>query len=187
MMARSWLLQSIGALAAVLTFAPSASADKGPRFLASLHGGAATEVGGGATLELRVLDDICLGGGFDLGLNLNGAHGTYGYFGPAVHGSYGIRFADKFEVRPFFGARFPFGVKATDDVQYKIVDNASVAFTTALRVSYVFDPLFVGIQGDLTPHVVTWQNVSTGVRDENTEFLIRASLVVGIALGHDSP
>jgi hypothetical protein len=186
-MNRFWLFPGACALAGIFTFAsPAAAADKGPRFLGSLHGGAATDAGGGATLELRLFDAICLGGSFDLGVNLKGTHGHYSYMGPSAHASYGVRFAEKFEIRPFFGARFPLKVQATDPAQYKIVDVYPAAFTTALRFSYyVNDYFFLGLQGEFTPHSVTWGEVATGKKDETREYLIRASLVVGFALGPD--
>lgn len=158
--------------------------DRGPRFLGSLHGGAATEGGGGVTAEVRLFGSVCAGASFDLGRNFVGTHGQYNYLGPAVHGSYGIRLADIFEIRPFFGARFPFNLEAKS-AEYKISDNTPVAFTTALRASFFIDWFVVGLQGEFTPHGVTWQELATGTTDSKTEYLIRASLVLGVALGPD--
>jgi hypothetical protein len=186
-MIRSSLLKStctLAALAAVLSFAPSAAArNKGHRFLGTIHGGAAGEAGGGVTAELRVLDDICIGAGFDLGVNLLGTYDSYRYYGPAVHGSFRIGVTPEIEIRPFFGARFPLGIKVAEGSEYTISDAATVAFTTSLRVSYIYDIFVFGIQGDFTPHAVTWQYLPTGKTEDQTEYIGRASLVFGVALG----
>lgn len=177
---------ALTALAALLSFAPDAAArDKGHRFLATVHGGAAGEVGGGGTAELRLLDDICVGGGVDLGLNMIGTHGSYSYLGPAVHGSYRIKLMEGLELRPFFGARFPLNLEVSDATSYTISDAAGIAFTSTLRLSYIYDIFVFGVQGDITPHVVTWQHVPTGKTEELTEYIGRASLVFGIALGRE--
>ncbi len=187
-MGTRWLKLYVGSLAAaavVGALSPSArAADRGPRFLGSLHGGAATEGGGGVTAEVRLFGSVCAGASFDLGRNFVGTHGSYDYLGPALHGSYGIRIGDIFEIRPFFGARFPFNLEAKSP-EYKISDHSSVAFTTALRASFFIDWFVIGLQGDLTPHGVKWQELATGKTDEKTEYLIRASLVLGVALGPD--
>jgi len=49
---------TLAVLATGLTLAPSASADLGHRFVATVHGGMATEAGAGATAELRLFDDF---------------------------------------------------------------------------------------------------------------------------------
>jgi hypothetical protein len=185
-MAYPRILRSVGALASaacVLALSNSAWAVDGPLFLATAHGGMATELGAGATLELRLLSEVCLGGTFDLGKNFYGSRGDYTYLGPAAHGSFGWKLGESFELRPFFGARFPLNLSASDPSKYKIVDNSIVAFTTALRFSYMFDVLLVGLQVDYTPHGVTWEDVASGKREDKTEHLVRASAVVGIALG----
>jgi hypothetical protein len=185
-MAYARFLRSLGALASaagVLAISTSAWAVEGPLFLTSVHGGMATELGMGATLELRALGEVCLGGTFDLGKDFNGTHGAYTYLGPAAHGSFGWKLGESFELRPFFGARFPLNLSASDESKYKIVDNSVVAFTTALRGSYMFDMFFVGVQFDFTPHRITWEEVATGKQVDSQEYLMRASAVFGIALG----
>lgn len=185
-MACARFLRSVGALTAaacVLALSESAWAADGPRFLATAHGGMATELGMGATVELRLLSEVCLGGTFDLGKDYNGTHGSYTYLGPAAHGSFAWKLGENMELRPFFGARFPLNLSASDGSKYKIVDNSVVAFTTALRFSYMFDLFLVGAQFDFTPHGVTWQEVATGKQEDTQEYLMRASVVFGIALG----
>ena len=173
------------ALAGFLALLPtaSASADKGHRFVGTLHGGMATEAGAGATLELRLLDSICLGGTFDYGINFVGEHGSYSYFGPAVHGSFPIKFGEIFELRPLIGARFPFGVEAKDAPDFKVVDNSTVAFTAALRASFYIDWFVIGLQADFTPHGLVWEQLSTGGKVDSYEYMFRTSLVLGVALG----
>src|SRR5262245_2254519 len=80
--------------AATLTFTSSASADVGHRFVGTIHGGAATEAGGGAMAELRLFDDIAAAAGFDAGVNLKGTYGKYSYYGPALMGSYRFKFTE---------------------------------------------------------------------------------------------
>lgn len=173
------------ASAALLGLSSSAqAADRGPRFLGSLHGGAATEGGGGITAEVRLFGSVCAGASFDLGQNFVGTHGAYNYMAPSVHGSYGIRLADIFELRPFFGARFPLNLEAKN-AEYKISEHSAVAFTTALRASFFIDWFVIGLQGEFTPHGVTWQELATNKSESKTEYLIRASLVLGVALGPD--
>jgi hypothetical protein len=187
-MSQPFLLKSACALAAlstILTFGYAAEArNKGHRFLGTVHGGAATEAGAGATAELRFLDDICIGGSFDGGLNLVGTYADYKYFAPAVHGSYRIGLGSALELRPFFGARFPLGVEVSEEgAKHRISDHAAVAFTAALRLSYIYDIFVFGVQGDFTPHVVTWQDLTTTNTVDKTEYIVRASLVFGVALG----
>lgn len=163
--------------------AAEASGDKGHRFVGTLHGGMATEAGGGATLELRLLDSICLGGSFDYGVNFMGEHGSYSYLGPAVHGSYPIKFGEIFELRPLLGARFPFGLEARQAPDYKIVDSSTVAFTAALRASFYIDWFIIGLQADFTPHGLVWEQLATGSKTDSYEYMFRTSLVLGFALG----
>lgn len=187
-MAQPKLLQMIcasAAVASVLAFAPSALAadKKGPLFLAVVRGGAATEAGGGTTLELAIPGSLYIGGSFDLGVNLNATYDNYSYYAPAAHGSYRISFGDYFELRPFFGARFPISMGTAEDARYAVIDHSSVAFMFAARASLIFNWFVVGAQFDLTPHWITWQDTVTGKSEETREMLMRASLVVGIALG----
>ncbi|MDI1446393.1 hypothetical protein [Polyangium sp. 6x1] len=185
-MTRLRIAQLASALIGFFALLPAASArDKGHRFVATVHGGAGTEAGVGATMELRLLDAICLGGTFDYGVNYAGSYGTYRYLGPAVHGSWSIRLAEIFELRPFFGARFPMELQTVNVPDYKIVDNHSVAFTTGLRTAFLLDFFVIGLQVDFTPHGVTWEQISTGNRMEEDEYFFRGSFVVGVAFGPD--
>ncbi|MDI3286852.1 hypothetical protein [Polyangium sp. 15x6] len=185
-MTRLRFAQIASALLGFFALLPAASArDKGHRFVATVHGGAGTEAGVGGTLELRLLDAICLGGTFDYGVNYAGTYGTYRYLGPAVHGSWSIKFADIFELRPFFGARFPLDLQTVNVPDYKIVDNHDVAFTTGLRTAFILDFFVIGLQFDFTPHGVTWEQTSTGKRLEEDEYFFRGSFVLGVAFGPD--
>jgi hypothetical protein len=178
---------SLAALATGLTLAPSASADLGHRFVATVHGGVATEAGAGATAEVRVLEDFAFAAGFDGGVNFKGLHGSYSYLGPALGGSYRFKFSDMVELRPILGARFPVSLRASDPMQYTISDYTPVAFTGALRLMFIFDNFVVGLQGDVTPHDVTWMDVVSRKTENTEEVLVRASLVIGIAIGKDAP
>lgn len=185
-MTRLRFAQIASALLGFFALLPAASArDKGHRFVATVHGGAGTEAGVGGTLELRLLDAICVGGTLDYGVNYAGTYGTYRYLGPAVHGSWSIKFADIFELRPFFGARFPLDLQTVNVPDYKIVDNHDVAFTTGLRTAFILDFFVIGLQVDFTPHGVTWEQVAMGKRLEEDEYFFRGSFVLGVALGPD--
>lgn len=173
------------ALATVLTLAPSASADLGHRFIATIHGGAATEAGAGATVELRLFDDIAAGAWFDAGVNLKGTHGQYQYYAPALTGSYRFKLSDTLELRPMFGARFPVGLKALDPSVYTVEVSTPVAFTGALRLAFIFDWFVLGVEGEFTPHGATWTEVATKKTEDTEEVLVRAALVLGVAFGKD--
>jgi len=185
-MTRLRIAQCVSALLGFFALLPAASArDKGHRFVATVHGGAGTEAAVGGTLELRLLDAICLGGTLDYGVNYAGTYGSYRYLGPAVHGSWSIKFADIFELRPFFGARFPLDLQTVDAPDYKIVDNHDVAFTTGLRTAFILDFFVIGLQADFTPHGVTWQHLATGKQMKEDEYFFRGSFVLGVAFGPD--
>ncbi len=53
------------------------------------------------------------------------------------------------------------------------------------RLSFIFDWFVIGVEADVTPHGVTWTDKTTMKTEDTEEWLTRAALVVGFALGKD--
>lgn len=177
---------ALATVTAALTLASRADADVGHRFVGTVHGGAATEAGGGALAEVRLFDDIAAGAGFDMGVNLKGTFGKYTYYGPQLVGTYRFKFTEELELRPIFGARFPFGLKAQDPSKYTVAVSTPVAFTGGARLAFIFDWFVIGAEVEVTPHGATWTEVATKKTTDTEEVLVRAALVLGVAFGKES-
>ncbi|MCK6588738.1 MAG: hypothetical protein HUU21_01790 [Polyangiaceae bacterium] len=182
--------------AAVLALTGSASAENSPRLMITARGGAGTEGSGGLSLEVRPLGDLILGGAFDGGVNFSGTYGSYSFWAPAAYGGYSFYSNDFFDVRALAGARFPFGISVSEDSKQDIVNSGTAAFMASVRVSFMIGMWVIGLQGDMSPHSVTWDykcptmcdpmrtdQAFAGKPEDTTEWMFRGALVFGIALG----
>jgi hypothetical protein len=187
---------ALSAAAAILALTGSASAENSPRLMITARGGLATEASGGLALEVRPLGDLILGGSFDGGVNFSGTYGSYSYYAPAAYGGYSFFSNDFFDVRALAGARFPLNMSLPDDSNRAFAATSTAAFTASVRLSFMIGMWVIGLQGDMTPHSVTWDykcptmcdpsrtgQLLAGKPEDKTEWMFRGALVFGIALG----
>jgi hypothetical protein len=160
------------------------------------RGGAATEASGGLSLEVRPFGDLILGGSFDGGVNFGGTYGSYSFYAPAAFGGYSFYSNDFFDVRALAGARFPYSLSASEELPQTITASSTAAFLGSVRLSFMIGPWVIGLQGDMSPHSVTWDykcptmcdpsrsdQLFAGKPIDTTEWMFRGALVFGIALG----
>jgi hypothetical protein len=187
---------ALSSAAAILALTGSASAENSPRLMITARGGAATEASGGLSLEVRPLGDLILGGSFDGGVNFGGTFGSYSFYAPAAFGGYSFYSNDFFDVRALAGARFPLGLAASENLPQTIVASSTASFLASVRVSFMIGMWVIGLQGDMSPHSVTWDykcptmcdpsrndQLFAGKPVDSTEWMWRGALVFGIALG----
>jgi hypothetical protein len=192
----AYALSSAAAAAAILALTGSASAENSPRLMITARGGAATEASGGVSLEVRPLGDLILGGSFDIGENFSGTHGSYSFYAPAAFGGYSFYSNDFFDVRALAGARFPMKLAASEELPQTITASSTAAFLASVRLSFMIGAWVIGLQGDMSPHSITWDykcptmcdlsrndQLLAGKPVDTTEWMFRGALVFGIALG----
>jgi hypothetical protein len=190
---------ALSVLTAVLALASPAAAEEDPAnsapgFMVTLHGGVGNELSAGALAEFRLIGGLYIGSGFYLAHNFSADNGSYGYYSIPILAGYRFSIAEIFEIRPLVGARILLDPTVSEGSTHVITDYETVAFTGALRASFILKKHFVvGLQADVTPSGITWDQKCESIQcadpTAHTEgrpvdaslFLVHVSAVAGVA------